>query len=148
MKAKLLCYALVIISLVECSSFNKSISSDNSHLSTMDRAKLSNSFNSFWEELTEEANGKSLEQYIPSQALIERYSLKKQDQQILVSGFLHTDSTFNKADIECIGGNVVTYANKIKTFSVPIKNVSLLIQVKGITYIEIGRKVRTKNSPL
>ena len=148
MKAKLLCYALVIISLVECSSFSKSISSDNSLLSTMDRARLSNSFNSFWEELSEEANGKSLEQYIPSQALIERYSLKKQDQQFLVSGFLHTDSTFNKADIEYIGGNVVAYTNKIKTFSVPIKNIPLLIKVKGITYIEISRKVRTKNLAL
>jgi len=148
MKAKLLCYALVIISFVECTSFNKSISSDNSHLSTMGRAKLSNSFNSFWKELTEEASGKSLEQYIPSQKLIKRYSLKKQNKQFLVSGFLHSDSTFNKADIECIGGYVVAYSNKIMTFSVPIKNIPLLIQIKGITYIEIGRKVKTKNLAL
>lgn len=143
MRAKILCSAIVIISLAGCSSFRKSTSTDISQLSTISKAKLSNSFSSFWKELTEEANGKSLDHYIPSQKLIEHYSLREQNQQFLVSGFLHTDSTFNKADVENLGGNIVTYSNKIKTFSVPIKKIPQFIQIKGIIYIEMGKKVKT-----
>jgi len=130
--------------LVGCASSNKNTSTENTQQTSVSKAQLSNSFNTFWRELTEEADGKLLEQFIPSQKLIKRYSLREQNQQFFISGFLHTDSTFNKADIENIGGNVVTSASMIKTFLIPIKNIPLFIQIKGITYIEIGQKVRTK----
>jgi hypothetical protein len=143
MKMKSLCCAIITILLVGCLSSHKSISADNSQTTFMNEAKLSNSFSSFWKELTEEANGKSLDHYIPSQKLIERYSLREQNKQFMISGFLHTDSTFNKTDIEELGGNVVEYSNKIKTFSVPIKKIPQFIQIKGIIYIEIGKKVKT-----
>ena len=42
------------------------------------------------------------------------------------------------------GGNVVVYTDKIKTISVPVKSIPLLIQIKGITYIEIGKKAKIK----
>lgn len=144
MKAKFLCCGIVIIMLVGCASSNKNTNTENTQQTSVSKAQLSNSFNTFWRELTEEADGKLLEQFIPSQKLIKRYSLREQNQQFFISGFLHTDSTFNKADIENIGGNIVTSASMIKTFSIPIKNIPLFIQIKGITYIEIGQKVRTK----
>ncbi|WP_321518477.1 hypothetical protein [uncultured Bacteroides sp.] len=143
MKPKFLCCAVIAILLAGCSSYHKSIRTDNSQTMLISKAQLSNSFKSFWKDLIEEANGKSLEQYIPSQTLIERYSLREQNQHFLVSGFLHTDSTFNKTDVENLGGNVVTYSNKIKTFSVPIGKIPQFIQIKGIIYIEIGKKVKT-----
>ena len=99
---------------------------------------------SLWKEVIEECGDKDLNKYTPSQDLINKFSLRKQDNQYVLSGFLHTDSTFKESDIENLGGNVVKYSDKIKTFIIPIKNIPALINVKGITYIDTGRKVQIK----
>ncbi len=145
MKTKMLFSALIVGILLGCSSSRKSFNKENNQPVITKKISLSNSFKSFWRDLTEEAGGDdSLELFVPSQALIEHYSLREQDHQFFVSGFLHTDSSFNKEDIEKLGGNIVRYTETIGTFSIPIKNIALLIQLKGITYIEINKKVRKR----
>ena len=70
--------------------------------------------------------------------------MNQKDISTIQRKFLYTDSTFNEENIKAIGGNVVVYTDKIKTFSVPVKSIPLLIQIKGITYIEIGKKAKIK----
>ncbi len=144
MNTKYLFYTVIASALIGCCSTTKNISIKKEQSLITNNVQLSNNFRSFWNELNNEAGNKPLDQFIPSNILIARYSLIEHDKQFYLSGFLYSDSTFNEEKIKDIGGNVVTYTDKIKTFSVPVKSIPLLIQIKGITYIEIGKKTKIK----
>ncbi len=144
MNYKFLFYTVIASVLMSCCSTSKNISIKKEQSLITNNVQLSNNFRSFWNELRKEAGEQPLDQFIPSDTLIARYSLIKQDKRFYLSGFLYTDSTFNEENIKAIEGNVVVYTEKIKTFSVPVKSIPLLIQIKGITYIEIGKKAKIK----
>lgn len=144
MKVKYLYCIIAACLFFECSSSTKSIRSENYYKTIMDSNQFSVNFKSLWKEVIEECGNNDLHKYTPSQNLINKFSLRKQNNQYILSGFLHTDSTFKESDIENHGGNVVKYSDKIKTFTIPIKNIPALIKVKGITYIDTGRKVQIK----
>lgn len=144
MNYKFLFYTVIASVLMSCCSTSKNISMKKEQSLITNNVQLSNNFRSFWNELREEAGEQPLEQFIPSDILIQRYSLIEHDKQFYLSGFLYTNSTFNEENIKDIGGNVVIYTDKIKTFSIPVKSIPLLIQIKGITYIEIGKKAKIK----
>ena len=144
MNYKFLFYTVIASVLIGCCSTSKDISIKKEQSLKTNNVQLSNNFRSFWNELREEAGEQPLEQFIPSDILIQRYSLIEHDKQFYLSGILYTNSTFNEEKIKDIGGNVVIYTDKIKTFSIPVKSIPLLIQIKGITYIEIGKKAKIK----
>lgn len=144
MNTKFLFYTVIASVLIGCCSTSKNISIKKEQSLITNNVQLSNNFRSFWNELNNEAGERPLDQFIPSNILIERYSLIEHNKQFYLSGFLYSDSTFNEEKIKDIGGNVVTYTDKIKTFSIPVKSIPLLIQIKGITYIEIGKKTKIK----
>ncbi|BEG99538.1 hypothetical protein BSYN_18030 [Bacteroides sedimenti] len=112
----------------------------------MNESRFSSGFNVFLTALSEEAEGNSLDQFVPSENLIKQFSLKKIDGLFNIFGFLQTDNSFQEKEVEKIGGKLIPYSLQIYSFHIPIESIQKLIQIKGITFIEINQKTRTKQT--
>ena len=82
--------------------------------------------------------------FAPSEALVERYSLRKDNSTYYASGFLHVTSQCKPADVEKLGVSVGTQIDSAWTVQIPVQNLELLLQTKGVKTFEMGRKVQKK----
>lgn len=102
-------------------------------------------FKMLWNDISAEAgNRSSLKNYSPSKDIIQKYSLSRQSEKYIVSGFLFADERFSVQEFEKIGGSLVDYGNGQYTFRIPINRLDKMLHIQGITRIEIGNKSNLK----
>lgn len=145
MKIRFTSFILILICSIGCSS-HQIPGYMKSQKGVMNESRFSSGFNVFLTALSEEAEGNSLDQFVPSENLIKQFSLKKIDGLFNIFGFLQTDHSFQEKEVEKIGGKLIPYSLQIYSFHIPIESIQKLIQIKGITFIEINQKTRTKQT--
>ena len=136
--------AMVLTSLPSCSSSKQSV--NNSMISIKTNYPVSARTKQFVAELNNELPIKndSLENYTPSNKLIEKYNIRKQEGLYYVSGFIKFSENFDKSNLEKINVFVGKTSNLISTVQVPLNKLNQFFQITGITYFEIAEKAELK----
>ncbi len=147
---KFICTAMLIIALAACHT-NKSMSKTEHTVVTTDytlpqEVSASASFRMFWDTWTADLkqSGKTLDEYIPSERLIQRFVLRPQNGEYLVTGFLHTNDEFNVDALTQLGGYGVKYNDSMYSFAIPLRSLPQFVTLPGITYIEAASPVRNR----
>lgn len=147
---RFICTTLLAIALVACHT-NKNMSKTENTVETTDYTlpqdlSVSASFRMFWEAWTADLtqSGKKIDAYTPSPRLVQRFALRNQNGEYLVSGFLHTDPKFEAEAVTQLGGYCVKYNDTMYSFAVPLKSLVHFVALPGITYIEASSPVRSR----
>ena len=147
---KYLCTLLAVLAFTACHT-NKSAPT---HPPTAETASdflpeginVSASFRMFWDTWTADLkqSGKTLDEYVPSERLIQRFVLRPQNGEYLVTGFLHTNDEFNVDALTQLGGYGVKYNDSMYSFAIPLRSLPQFVTLPGITYIEAASPVRNR----
>lgn len=147
---RFICTALLATALVACHT-NKNMSKTENTVETTtftlpQDLPVSASFRMFWEAWNADfaQSGKSLDAYIPSPLLVQRFALRNQDNEYLATGFLHTDAEFEAEAVTQLGGYCVKYSDTMYSFAMPLKSLVRFVTLPGITYIEASSPVRPR----
>ncbi len=147
---RFICTALLVIALAACHT-NKSMSKTENTVVTTDytlpqELSVSASFRLFWNTWTSDfkQSGKTLDEYTPSEQLIQRFALRQQNGEYLVTGFLHTNEEFNIDSLAQLGGYGTKYNDTMYSFAIPLRSLSQFVVLPGITYIEAASPVRNR----
>jgi hypothetical protein len=97
---------------------------------------------SFLAELEKEISeaGNSIENFKPSDRLIEVYNIRKQSDTYFISGFIKTNEHFDRNGLEQINVTLGQATGIIVTVQVPFKSLSQFLKTEGIEYFEISEK--------
>ncbi len=149
---KYLCSMLAVLAFTACHT-NKNMSTNTAPTETVndilpEGVNVSASFRMFWEAWNTDLRQKedSPEKYTPSDSLIKRFSLREQNGEYLLSGYLHAEEGFNPDNLSEISGYITRYSDSIYSFAVPLKSLSRLVALPGIRYIETASPVQNRQS--
>jgi hypothetical protein len=100
----------------------------------------------FLNELEKELNesNKNLKTFIPSNKLMDEYSIKQINDEFFISGFIKTNENFDKAIFENSGVKFGQPSGQIITVNIPLHFLSDFFKMSGIEYFEISVKAHTK----
>lgn len=151
---KYLCTGLAILAFTACHTHKNMPKSDTSaeitNYSLPEGLNVSASFRMFWEAWNNdiEQHGQTPDEYIPSELLKKRFSLREQNGEYLLSGYLHTEKGFDPEALSAIGGMCTAYGDSIYSFAIPLKSLTRFIALPGIRYIESASPVRNRQQPM
>ncbi len=97
--------------------------------------KASFGFKQLWNDLAEV-------KFVPSEAVLEKHSLRKENGTYVVKGFLHPEASFDKEEFRRLGGKSTIETDTVFSYSIPVEKLPELVKMKGIKYIETGTKAR------
>lgn len=142
--------AVIAIALAACHT-NKNMSKTENTVETTDYTlpqdlSVSASFRMFWDAWNAELaqSGKGIDSYTPSDLLIQRFALRNQNGEYLMTGFLHTNTEFEADALTQLGGYCVKYNDTMYSFAVPLRSLTRFIALPGITYIEAASPARPR----
>lgn len=146
MKRSFFLYATIVCLFTACvtqrNNVEKSVH-NTMEIQISDTLKVSPDFRQFCRELAEEQRSKKTsENYIPSAKLQQKYAFRQANNQFFVRGYIHINHLFNRQSFEEIGGSGTVYTNEIQSFSIPVEQLQRFVQLPGITYIEVDKKVK------
>lgn len=95
-------------------------------------------FMQLWNDFTA-LKGSSL-----SQDFIQKYLPEQDEESYIIAGYITTNESFSKDSFEALGGTLVDYNNGLYSFRMPIKNLTQMVQLQGITRIELAPKAELK----
>ncbi len=138
---KYICPLLLAFGITACHSAKESVSESATSATEYvlpDSLSTSPGFRMFWTEWNThlKQSGKTWAEFTPTEELAKKYSLRKNSDGYILSGFLHTSPDFDKESLTLIGGNCVAYGKGIFTFHIPVREIPRLVTLPGITYIE------------
>ncbi|MDR1592412.1 MAG: hypothetical protein LBS16_05975 [Prevotellaceae bacterium] len=148
------CFTAVIVTavlLVSCSilKINRSANEQGIVPDLPASIEFSKGFRLFWNDLQLETQGlTSLEDYQPSKQM-------QRDNNIIVlsdgvfgiQGFMQVlPPLFDALTFEQLGGVLTYFSEGVYTFSMPVKSLPALLEVKGIIQIEMSQKIFLKRS--
>lgn len=84
------------------------------------------------------------ETFRPSENMIKKYRLKKEDDTYYVGTMIRTDEGFDTQVLENNGVRISTKAGNIITARVPVTLVIQLLHQYGINYLQIDEPVRLR----
>src|SRR5690606_13146170 len=87
---------------------------------------------------------KNIETYEPSDDIVKKYGLKKQNEEYIISGFIKTTSSFEKNGLESKGVNLGRKTGELMTISFPLNFLQEFLTTENITYFEISEQVTPK----
>lgn len=85
-------------------------------------------------------SGNGLRQFRPSVQLADRYSLQNVKGQYFVTGFIKVNAKFKPEQIKKIGGYSGKPSGKVRTVRIPLQAFPCFLELKTITYFELGQK--------
>lgn len=128
---------------MSCSTTNKFVSKLPINRELPNNISFSNEFRSFWVMFVEEVNKvSSIDKYVPSDDILTFYSLSNDNGVYYLSGYLSVNNDFDLIMFEKKGGELVKFSDTLYTFRFPLKNITSMFDVKGITAVEITNKVQ------
>lgn len=142
-------FALPVMSLFGCKSAEKTAETKNKKeeitlILPTENVSFSIGFRMFWDDLVKETNGFEFDNYIPSEKMVSDYSLMSVDDGYHLSGFIHTNESFDANSVKDLKCNVVKFSDNISTFNIPIKNIPKFVKVKNIQRFETSTKAYLK----
>ena len=105
----------------------------------------SNQFRALWYDFKEESNNFKTDNFTPSEKLINTYNLRLQNGEYYFSGFLTVTDDFEKKIFTHLGGSLVSYTSELYSFRFPLKNITELVNIKGIKRIELSISTQKMN---
>lgn len=143
---KIITVILLVFCMISCSLQKNIVSSSlplNKELPK--EVYYSLNFKQFWLDLVSETETfKKMSKYSPSKEMREEYSLVKQGDQYVISGFLKVNAEFDKDNFKSFGGTLVKFTETQYTFTFPIVNIDKIFSVEGISAVELANKVQIK----
>lgn len=124
---------------------NKQARKENPEINLMipDTLKTSTSFKIFCNEMAEDQQKQSKSGvYIPSEYIQNKYSLLEKDGVYYIRGYMYITELFDKNALQSLGGSNTEYTDKIQSFSIPLDQLSKMLLLPGITYLELAQKVK------
>ena len=106
--------------------------------------KLSSQSKLFFQDLKKELAGEDFDKYSPSSKIQKNYNLIEREGGFVISGFITTDSTFNKKDLFDIKIQLNSSSQNISTIVIPLKSVFKFLEIDGIQYFELTQKTHLK----
>ncbi len=145
---KYITLVILAISLLACSATKKNSSNKKEQQLKPTEYKFGMSLHTklFLADYNKEKSEFINKEYLPSDNLINNYSLKKIDNEYTVSGFIKTNSDFQKEDLVPLNIKNGSDVNKIITVIIPLSSVDDFLKLDGINYFEIGEKVELKKT--
>jgi hypothetical protein len=86
------------------------------------------------------ASGKGIKYFQPSAELVDRHSLQNVKGQYFVTGFIKVNAKFKPEQIKKIGGYSGKPSGKVRTVRIPLQAFPRFLELKTITYFELGQK--------
>ena len=145
------CMALLVAFALAGCHTNKNMSKTENMVETTNYTlpkdiSVSTSFRMLWDAWKDEVaqSGKPAEQYTPSAQLIKRFSLRNQNGEYLVTGFLQTTPGFTTESRTQLGGHCVKYNDTTYSFGMPLRSLASFVNLPGIVYIEASSPVQPR----
>ncbi len=108
---------------------------------------FSTSFLVFWTAFQDDTKGlKSLENYKPSQEIIDLAAVSLVDDEYMLSGYLKTDANFDETAFAHLGGIINRIDETLATFKMPLKNVPEMLKLKGLVSVEAANRVQLRRN--
>lgn len=107
-------------------------------------AKYSAGFRLFWKEYADDVNQsvRIMDVYQPSAELVACYALRQDGRTTYVSGFITVVPDKFNADVAVRKGfHVKKMTDNMYTYSCDIRLLPLLVEMDGIEYIELAKKI-------
>lgn len=107
---------------------------------------LSTNTRSLINEIEQELASKNIKisDYKPSKTLTEKYLIRKQGEDYIISGFIKVENEFNPNDLKNKGISFGNPSGALITVNVPIVLLEVFLSADHITYFEISERVTTK----
>lgn len=86
----------------------------------------------------------SIETYEPSEQLVQQYSLKKQNNDYIIRGFIKTTSSFEQKRLQTKGVNLGIKKGEFMTISFPLSFLQEFLSTDNIIYFELSEQVTPK----
>jgi hypothetical protein len=139
---------LIIVSTVvscTCNCHKKPGQGEGKSGLTMSENNLSPMTRKFLSELRNELKNRQTDKaYIPSDDFKKKYNLLKIDNEEYVGTLIQVSNDFKKEKLEEIGVKIGTEAGEVLTLKVPIIKFESILDVPGITYIQIDEPIHIK----
>jgi len=139
----ILILAVVVLS---CSTAKKSTKNNKvaEASSTEYKFDLSLQTKMFLQEYENEKEGKNVEDFIPSQKLIDKYNIKVLDNIYTISGFIKVNNEYAEDKLTQLNINPASKVDNIVTVIIPLDTIDKFLIINGIDYFEISEKVELK----
>ncbi len=148
---KLISVIAISILLISCSSKMNTkkdkteAKSSQTEYNTKYKFDLSLHTKLFLQDLKKELAEKEITEFEPSSKLKTKYSITENGGEYRISGFIKTNNQYNKADLVALEININSSVGNIITVSIPLKSIYKFLELDGIKYFEISKKVEFKN---
>lgn len=144
---KYLTIIILSIAIIACSASKKSRSKkeEAKQSSVENKFDLSMHTKSFLVALEKERAGKSTENFVPSEKLINTYDIKKLNGTYTISGFIKINDSYQEKALTQLNIKTGSAVSNIVTVVIPLESINSFLLISGIDYFEIGEKVELKN---
>jgi len=99
----------------------------------------------FLQDFKNELAGNEISEFEPSSELKTKYNITESDGEFEISGFIKTNSQYNEADLVNLEIKTNSSVGDITTVVIPLKSLYKFLELDGIKYFEINKKVELKN---
>lgn len=89
-------------------------------------------------------SGLGIEDYKPSNSLIERYGLLRRDDVVSLSGFMKVEDGFDVAEIHAIDGSLGEQVGTMRTVTLPLSRLKDFLHLRGVSYFELAAKAQNR----
>jgi hypothetical protein len=144
---KILILLIIISTFVSCTCNCHKKPGQNEGISTlgMSENNLSPMTKKFISDLKNELKNRQTDKdYIPSDDFKKKYNLLKIDNEEYVGALIQVSNDFKKEKLKEIGVKIGTEAGEVWTLKVPILKFESILNVPGITYMQIDEPIHIK----
>ncbi len=138
---------ILSVAIIACSATKKSSSKkeETEQSSVENKFDLSLHTKLFLIALEKERAGKSTEDFVPSDKLINAYDIKKLNDTYIINGFIKIKDSYQEKELTQLNIKTGSAVSNIVTVIVPLESINSFLLISGIDYFEIGEKVELKN---
>lgn len=98
-------------------------------------------FRRLWNDLKNESNEFNMQNFQPSEHLINTYRLKEISGSYVVSGMILVNNSFDIEDIINLKGSCSFYSDQLGSFAIPLEKIPAFVHLEGLERIELGKEV-------
>jgi hypothetical protein len=135
---KYITIVILSVAIIACSATKKSSSKK-------DEPKQSSVENKFDLSMYTKSFLVAPENFVPSEKLINKYSIKKVNGTYTISGFIKINDSYQEKELTQLNIKTGSAVSNIVTVIITLESIDSFLLINGINYFEIGEKVEPKN---
>jgi hypothetical protein len=138
-------YLFFFILFFSCRSGKEA--ADNSSIANKsgNMADISQSTGNFLYLLNQEKQQLGMDNFTPSEEMIQKYRLRKFDEQYYIAGMIKVEEGFDNQKLKDLKVRTGTEAGQIITVHMPIHKIEEIRRLQGVNYIQINDPVHLRN---